>query len=92
MAKIFIRQPLVLRAGVAVVGMGLARIAAWAGWIPDEWANIDQARIEQAIDLIILGVTWRSTHKAVTPVAAPRANDGTTLVPITHPLQRPRPL
>lgn len=92
MSKFSIRQPVVIRAGVALVVMGAARIAAWAGWIPEEWGNVELDRVEQLFDLVVLYFSWRSIHKVVTPVAAPRANDGKVLVPISDPLQRPRSL
>lgn len=75
------RQPLVLRGAIALAGLGAVRLAAWAGWIPADWAAVEQADIERFLDVVIVGITWWSTHRVVTPVADPRDAQGRQLVP-----------
>ena len=75
------RQPLLLRAAVALVLLGVVRLTVWAGWIPPEWGEIGATDVERFIDAVILGLTFRSIHRTVTPVAAPRDTQGRELVP-----------
>ncbi|GAA5076744.1 hypothetical protein HNP84_007314 [Thermocatellispora tengchongensis] len=79
--KINARQPLLLRAAVALILLGLIRAAVAFGWVPPEWGEIDAADVERAIDVVIMGVTFRSIHRVVTPVATPRNAEGVPLVP-----------
>ncbi|MDH2425798.1 hypothetical protein [Sphaerisporangium sp. TRM90804] len=81
MREVSIRQPLVLRGALALVGVGVVRLGVWAGWLPTQWADVDVVSVEQMIDGAILVLAWWSTHRRVTPVAAPRDNQGRGLRP-----------
>ncbi len=81
MNRLVIRQPLVLRGALALVGVGAVRLGVWAGWLPAEWARVDVVSVEQIIDGVILVVSWWSAHGVVTPVAAPKDAQGRVLVP-----------
>ncbi len=81
MQRLVIRQPLVLRGALGLIGVGVVRLGVWAGWLPAEWARVDVVSVEQIIDGVILVMAWWSTHRVVTPVAAPKDNQGRTLAP-----------
>lgn len=74
-----VRQPILLRGGLALLVMGAARVGVALDWIPAEW-QIDEHGVEQLFDGLVAAWSWFSTHRVVTPVAAPRADDGRQLV------------
>lgn len=83
------RQPLVLRAALVLILVGLVRLGVWAGWLPAEWATAGPVDAERIIDAIVMALGWWSTHRAVTPVAEPRDSLGRELVPVNaHPFDR----
>lgn len=75
------RQPLVLRAALVLIGVGLLRLAAWAGWLPPELVSAGPVDVERVIDLVMVAWGWWSTHRVVTPVADPRDHFGRPLAP-----------
>ncbi|WP_326646042.1 hypothetical protein OG884_15435 [Streptosporangium sp. NBC_01755] len=80
MSKFTIRQPLVVRGALALVGVGVVRLGVWAGWLPADWATVDVVSIEQVIDGAFAALAWWSAHRVVTPVADPRDDRGRPLV------------
>lgn len=83
-----VRQPLLLRGAIALLAMGAVRLGIALGWLPTEW-DLDEARVEQLLDGAIAAWAWFSARRVVTPVAAPRDNDGQALV---RPGGRPYPM
>lgn len=74
------RQPLLVRAVIVIALVAILRIAALLGWIPLDWA-LSEDRVQDGIDVVLgLAAMW-SAHRAVTPVAAPRNNEGQALAP-----------
>lgn len=73
------RQPIVVRVVVAIAVVAGLRIAALLGWIPADWV-VAEDDVQDWIDYAIgLWAFW-SSHRAVTPVAAPRDGRGRPLV------------
>ncbi|MFI6485295.1 hypothetical protein ACIBH1_45810 [Nonomuraea sp. NPDC050663] len=81
MSKFSVRNPLLLRAGLALLVVAVARVAVALGVIPAEWA-VDEARVEQGFDALVFAWAWFSARRHVTPVADPRDNAGNQLVPV----------
>ncbi|MEU8196321.1 hypothetical protein AB0C10_21295 [Microbispora amethystogenes] len=80
MKQFLARQPLVARAVVVIALVAILRIAALLGWIPPDWV-LSEDRVQDGIDGVLgLLAVW-SAHRAVTPVAAPRNNEGQALAP-----------
>lgn len=79
MRNFSVRNPLLLRGAIALLGMGTARLLVALGAIPAEW-DLDEARVEQVIDGFIVAWAWFSARAKVTPVADPRGGDGVALV------------
>lgn len=73
------RQPLLVRGGVALVAMGLTRLAVALGWIPPEW-ELSESGVEQALDGLYFAWAWFAGQRKVTPVADPRNDHGRPLV------------
>lgn len=73
-----IRQPLLLRAAVALLGVGAVRLGIAVDAIPVEW-DVDVPRVEQLLDGAIAAWAWFSARRVVTPVAAPRDDQGRAL-------------
>ncbi|GAA3721012.1 hypothetical protein GCM10022224_103570 [Nonomuraea antimicrobica] len=73
------RYPLLLRGGIALVLMGLTRLAVALGWIPPEW-ELGENGVEQMLDTVYFAWAWFSGQKKVTPVADPRDGSGRPLV------------
>lgn len=80
------RQPLLVRGAIALLLMGAVRLGVALGVIPPDW-DLDEARVEQVMDVAIAAVAWFSARRAVTPVADPRDDHGRVLVPA-----RPEPV
>jgi hypothetical protein len=76
-----VRYPLLVRGGLALVVMGLARLAVALGWIPPEWA-LDENGVEQAFDAIVFTWAWFAGQRKVTPVADPKDDRGRPLVAV----------
>lgn len=76
------RQPLIVRAAIALILLGAVRLAVAQGWLPPMLGDVAMADVERYIDLIVLTWSWWSTHRAVTPTAAPRDDRGQVLVPL----------
>ena len=74
-----VRYPLLVRGGVALLLMGLTRLAVALGWIPPEW-ELNETGVEQLLDGLYLGWAWLSSQRKVTPVADPRDNYGRPMV------------
>ncbi|RJL21122.1 hypothetical protein [Bailinhaonella thermotolerans] len=81
MVSFSVRQPLLLRGAIALAIIGVVRIAIALGLIPPQW-DLDEARVEQVIDMVIVGWAWLSARAKVTPVADPRTDDGRPLMPL----------
>lgn len=81
------RQPLIIRAAIALILLGAVRLAVAQGWLPPKLGDVAMPDVERFIDLVILTWSWWSAHRAVTPVAAPRSELGQVLVPLQR---RPR--
>ncbi|MDF5758631.1 hypothetical protein [Spongiactinospora sp. TRM90649] len=81
-----IRYPLLVRGGIALVLMGVTRLAVAVGWIPPEW-ELSETGVEQAIDGVLFAWAWWTSQRHVTPVADPRDDHGRQLV-----AARPQPM
>lgn len=77
------RQPLIVRAAIVLIALGAVRLAVALGWLPPVLAGVDIGDIERLLDLGILLWSWWSTHRAVTPVASPRNDQGQPLVALS---------
>ncbi len=74
------RQPIIIRAIIAIVVVAALRIGALVGWVPADWV-VGEAAVLDWLDWVVgLWALW-SAHRVVTPVAAPRTNEGRVLVP-----------
>lgn len=78
-----VRYPLLVRGGVALVLMGLTRLAVAVGWIPPEW-ELTERGVEQLLDAVYFAWAWFTSQKRVTPVADPRDDLGRPLVVAGH--------
>lgn len=74
-----VRQPLLVRGGIALVAMGVTRLAVAFGWIPPEW-QLDENGVEQLLGGLYFAWAWFTSQKRVTPVADPKDNAGRPLV------------
>ncbi len=77
---LLIRQPIVIRAVIAIVIVAALRIGALVGWVPAEWVTGETAVLDWLDWVVGLWALW-SAHRVVTPVAAPRDSEGRALVP-----------
>jgi hypothetical protein len=84
LSKFRIRQPLLVRAAIALLGVGAVRLGIAVDAIPAQW-DINEARVEQLIDGAIAAWAWISARRVVTPVADPRDDRGRQLVESTGP-------
>jgi hypothetical protein len=75
-----VRYPIAVRVGGVLVVMGVVRLAIGLGWLPPEW-ELSESGVEQAFDALAFAWAWFSAQRKTTPVAAPRDDDGTPLVP-----------
>ncbi|MEV4020151.1 hypothetical protein AB0J35_57715 [Nonomuraea angiospora] len=73
------RYPLLVRGGIALVLMGLTRLAVALGWIPPEW-ELNETGVEQLLDGVYFAWAWFTSQRKVTPVADPRDDYGRPLV------------
>lgn len=74
------RQPIIVRLAIAIVVVGVLRLAALFGWIPAEWV-VAEDQVQDWIDAAVGAWALLSSRRVVTPVAAPRDNAGRELVP-----------
>ncbi|GAA1015918.1 hypothetical protein Aple_010870 [Acrocarpospora pleiomorpha] len=80
MGAIVKRQPILIRMIIVIGVVALGRIAALLGWIPPDWA-VSEDRVQDWIDGgLVLLAAWEA-RRVVTPVAAPRDNQGRVLAP-----------
>ncbi|MFI6706157.1 hypothetical protein ACIBF7_06995 [Nonomuraea sp. NPDC050478] len=75
------RYPLLLRGGIALVLMGVTRLAVALGWFPPEW-ELSERGVEQLLDGLYLAWAWVTSQRRVTPVADPRDDRGRPLVAV----------
>ncbi|MEV0306548.1 hypothetical protein [Nonomuraea fuscirosea] len=73
-----VRYPLLVRGGIALVLMGITRLAVALGWIPPEW-EINETGVEHLLDAVYFAWAWFSGQRQVTPVADPRDSAGRPL-------------
>lgn len=74
-----VRYPLLVRGGIALVLMGLTRLAVALGWIPPEW-ELSETGVEQLLDGVFFAWAWFASQRKVTPVADPKDDRGRPLV------------
>ncbi|WP_214327832.1 hypothetical protein [Nonomuraea sediminis] len=74
-----IRYPLLVRGAVALVLMGVTRLAVALGWIPKEW-ELTENGVEQLLDSAYFAWAWFTSQRKVTPVADPHDDHGRPLV------------
>lgn len=74
-----VRYPLLVRGGLALVAMGVARLGVALGWIPPEW-QLDEAGVEQLFDAAVFAWAWFAGQRKVTPTADPKDDRGRPLV------------
>jgi hypothetical protein len=82
------RQPLVVRAIVAIVVVAGLRVAVLLHVIPPD-TTLSEDQVQDWIDGIVVLLSYASTHRKVTSVADPRDDNGHPLVPAgSTPLSR----
>lgn len=74
-----VRYPLLMRGGIALLLMGITRVAVALGWFPPQW-ELSETGVEQLLDGIYLAWAWVTSQQHVTPVADPRDDHGRPLV------------
>ena len=74
------RQPVAFRLIVVIVVVAGLRIGVLLHWIPPDWA-ISEDAVQDWIDAAIAAWAYASVRGKVTPVAAPRDDQGRALVP-----------
>ncbi len=74
------RQPILVRAVIVIALVAILRIGALLGWFPPDWVLTEDA-VQDWIDRALTAFGAWSAWRAVTPVAAPRDNQGRALMP-----------